>query len=153
MTPALLVRPWRAGDARLLKQASAGLSPASLWHRFGAGTSKLPQAYLRMLDGPAPGSAVRVALGPCGVVGWAEARPMTGGESEVAVVVLDNWQRRGIGTRLLRTLLDDGAVRDRRLHAYIRPGNTAALCLMRAVATPGLRSVPADEYVHYTLAP
>lgn len=52
--------------------------------------------------------------------------------AEVAFEVVDSWQGRGVGRRLVAALADVAAEEGiRRLHATIAPDNRAALALMR----------------------
>lgn len=152
------VRPWRDGDAGLLRQAGAGLSTGSLRRRFGIGTPSVPRAYMRMLDrqpacSPGTGDeSMVVALDGDRLVGWAETRQVEPGEAELAVVVLDAWQGQGVGTRLVRALLAEPAESGRTLHAYVLPENTPAHRLVRAISPDGYERTNSDGYVHYTLS-
>lgn len=153
--PHVRVRPWRTGDAALVREAGDRLSPRSLWGRFGVGTTSLPRAYLRMLEQhPADdhGIAMVVALHDDKVIGWAESRPVPGGDEELAVVVVDDWQCRGVGSRLVRALLQDPARTRQVITAYVLGENTAAHRLLRSVAPAGVERNRSDQYVHYRLA-
>jgi GNAT superfamily N-acetyltransferase len=152
------VRPWRTGDAELVRRAATGLSTSSLRLRFGSGTPSVPRAYLRMLEhqpacsrGTGDESLV-VALDGDRLIGWAETRPAGPGEAELAVVVLDDWQGRGVGTLLVKALLAEAATSGRTLHAYVLPENSPAHRLVRAAMPDGYERVYHEGYVHYTLA-
>ena len=151
------IRRWQHGDAERLRRAGAGLSAGSLRLRFGSGTPSVPREYLRTLERLPASSAggdasVVVALDGDRVIGWAEARAVGSGEAEVAVVVLDDWQGRGVAKRLIRAVADEPAAHGRTLHASVLPENTAAHRLARAVAPDGLERAYRDGYVHYKLA-
>jgi GNAT superfamily N-acetyltransferase len=104
------------------------------------------------------------------LVGWAEfARGASPAEADVALLVLDGWQRRGVGTALLRSLLPrivDAGVKI--LHADVELDNEAVRGLLGAVlgqpdrvpdpvapAGPGyqhrLSADIADGLLHYML--
>ena len=142
----------------VLRQAGAGLSTGSLRLRFGTSTPSVPRGYLRMLErqpacspGNGDESMVVVALDSDQLIGWAETRPIGPGEAELAVVVLDDWQGRGVGTLLTNALLVEPA-KGRKLHAYVLPENTPMHRLVRAISPDGYERTWRDGYVHYTLA-
>jgi GNAT superfamily N-acetyltransferase len=81
-------------------------SRATLCQRFHAPVSGLPPRYLDwVLQDPAPGHLVLVAREGDDVVGIAEAHHGREGAAEVAVLVEDAWQGRGVGAELFRNLL------------------------------------------------
>jgi GNAT superfamily N-acetyltransferase len=163
------IRPWRPGDERLL--AGAGISPASLRSRFFAGTPRLPAAYLHHIARvPRTEWDAQVALldrgpGAGRLVGWSEfARAGSPAEADIALLVLDRWQRRGVGSALLRSMLPriaDAGVKI--VHADVELGNHAARGLLGAVLGPiepvppgsghqeHLSAVIADGLLHYML--
>jgi GNAT superfamily N-acetyltransferase len=102
------MREWRSGDEVLLARAGAELSPASLYARFLAGVPALPAAYLRLVaSAPRWRWDAQVAVRDGRMIGWAEFARMSPAATaaELAVVVVDAWQRRGIGTALVSSLL------------------------------------------------
>jgi GNAT superfamily N-acetyltransferase len=133
---AIEVRAWRAGDEALLARAGSEFSPASLYARFLAGVPDLPAAYLRLVaTAPRWRWDGQVAL--CGgrLIGWAElARSApTGTRAELAVAVVDAWQRRGVGTALVRSLISRcPAAGVTEVVAEITPSNVAARGALRA---------------------
>jgi RimJ/RimL family protein N-acetyltransferase len=137
-----LVRPWQPGDERLLLRSASGISPASLRSRFFAGVPRLPPAYLRHIA-TAAGREWDAQVALCGdrLVGWAEfTRAGSPAEADIAVLVVDRWQRRGVATALLRSMLPrvtEAGVKI--LHADVELGNEAVRRLMAAV----LGEVPA----------
>lgn len=131
MKPAeVTIRPWERGDFARLAAAAPLLSARTLRLRFWTGMPTLPVMYLRSTEQrwPLLWDAV-VALDGDQLVGWAEYgrnrdAPQT---ADVGVCVVDAEQGHGIGTALLRALLDRarcaGLVS---LHADIDPVNLVA---------------------------
>jgi GNAT superfamily N-acetyltransferase len=142
------VRPWRAGDERLLARCAADISAASLRSRFFAGVPRLPATYLRYISS-APRCEWDAQVALCGrrLIGWAEfARAGSPAEADVAMVVVDGWQRRGVGTALVHSMLPRIAGAGVKiLHADVELGNEPARRLMGAVLgpVPGLDPPPA----------
>lgn len=150
------IRPWRRGDEMLAVAAEDHLSTASLSHRFLTGTGgRLPGAYLRhVATGPRFIWDAQVAAVPGHLIGWAEfgRRPDSPADADLAVLVADPWQRRGVATALIRALLPrcvEAGVR--RLHADVSPTNHAARELLRSLFSPGLTAAFVDGVVHYEL--
>ena len=108
---AVLIREVRSGDAPLLAEGFARLSYESRQLRFLTGKPNLTPAELRYFteidhhDHEALG-----ALNPVDGRGLGIARYIRHAEdpagAEVAVTVIDEWQRRGLGTELLNRLAD-----------------------------------------------
>lgn len=120
----------------------AGLSPRSRYLRFHAPVPRLPAVVrdrLVAVDGighiafvaEAPGVDGPVPVGIARVIRNA-ARP---GRADIAVAVVDDWQRCGVGTRLLTELV---AVAERRgvrlLQGDVLAENVAIIALARRVA-------------------
>ncbi|WP_433287719.1 N-acetyltransferase family protein [Pseudonocardia sp. CA-142604] len=110
MTGPVRVRELRPGEFDVLDAVFAGLSPTSRYQRFHAPLLQLtPQSRERLaaVDGRTH-LAVAAFAGttPVGI-----ARLIRVGDycAELAVEVVDAWQRRGIGTRLLRAVAALGA--------------------------------------------
>lgn len=107
----LIVRPIRPQDADLLPGLHARLSAQSLYRRFMASVPTPPSRetleHLTTVDYVDRLALVaEVAQAPAGTpllvaVCRYECLPDPPGTAEVALVVADDWQRRGIGTRLL----------------------------------------------------
>jgi len=144
------VRPWRTGDEALLRAAT--ISTASLTSRFMVGTQSLPAMYLRHVRTVGRDRwDAQVAVLDGRLLGWAEYgrwRPY-GDEADIAVLVVDAWQRRGVATALFRAMLPRCAADGVRVvHADVAPENVAA----RAAASSFLgRPTFRDGMVHYRL--
>lgn len=117
------IRPARSDDAERMREFLSGLSARTQTLRFLAGVGRPGDGLLRALLTRDADRDVLVALrrgadGGERIVGHAMSvrcalRP--GGEgappTEIAVVVADDWQGRGIGERLVRRLLTRAAAR------------------------------------------
>src|SRR5918992_923985 len=103
----VLIRPYESADGELVEAMSARLSKHSLYERFFAGTPSLPPKYLATL-GKADhhDREVLLAVNAGAVIGIAEyARDRDAPDlADLAVLVADDWQRRGIGRRLVTAL-------------------------------------------------
>jgi GNAT superfamily N-acetyltransferase len=150
-----LVRDWTAADVHAVQDAARHIAPEQLYNRFLTGTSTLPRPYLRHVRDAWPtrwDAVVAVTTeahtGSEQVIGWAEAgraRHVTGptctagahgpaawngrewAAADIAIVVVDHWQRRGVGTALIDTLVARCQQRPvLRLTADILASNVAA---------------------------
>ncbi|SDT10465.1 GNAT family N-acetyltransferase [Actinoplanes derwentensis] len=123
-TMAAEIRPWRRADLSLLRAAAGSFSAQTLTARFLTGTCVLPTAYLHQLEQAE--HLIEVAFVDGTPVGVAECVGC-----EIAVFVADEWQRRGIGTGLVRALLDRCAASGMtRVSALSAAGNTAVAALL-----------------------
>jgi acetyltransferase len=132
----LVIRDWRAGDAERIGAVAPRISPHSLYQRHLVGTSRLPPPYLRMLRANDPPRSTtwlaHLAVLDGTVAGWSEHQRLPSGEAEFAILVVDEFQRRGIGLRLARAALARcradgiGTVR-----AVVLPENLAVRALLR----------------------
>jgi GNAT superfamily N-acetyltransferase len=110
-------------------------SSATLAMRY-QGPAADADRYLGHLLGPRFGRslAVETASGRLVALGhllW------DGDENEVALIVEDEWQRRGIGTALLRTLVEMAAEAGRAsVYAVTRSANTGMVAAMRELGLP-----------------
>jgi GNAT superfamily N-acetyltransferase len=136
VSPFARLREWRPGDESLLAQAGAELSPASLYARFLAGVPTLPAAYLRLVaTAPRWRWDAQVAMRDGRMIGWAEFGRMSpdGTEADLAVAVVDAWQRHGVGTALVSSLLPRcRAAGVTVLSAQVAPSNVAARAALRS---------------------
>ena len=130
----MLLRPIRPGDAPALTRLYDRLSPESAYQRFFAVMRRLPPDWARILaDVDHDRRAAIVAAGPEGeLIGVARYGTEPGAdEAEIAVVVQDAWQGRGLGTILLSALLDHAVSRGiTRFLAYVLADNHRMLRLV-----------------------
>jgi len=134
----LRLRPIRSDDAARLVEYYGHLSAHTAYQRFFTVMKRLPPDWARLAA--TVDYRRRLALvaerGPrdnpelIGVARYeATDREDT---AEVAFVVQDGWQGRGLGTIMLRELLDAAAARGmRRFLAYVLADNTRMLDLLR----------------------
>jgi GNAT superfamily N-acetyltransferase len=141
----LLLRPVRADDKRRIAQAFERLSPRTRYRRFFAPMVRLGEQDLRYLTevdhhdheaiaavNPENGMIVAVAR-------YVRSDDPT--EAEVAVVVGDPWQGRGVATALLQRLV--GRAREEGIDhfvALVMSDNAEALELFRHLAPGGSRT-------------
>jgi GNAT superfamily N-acetyltransferase len=145
----LTVRPIRPADAPLLEAGLARLSPQSVYQRFLSPKPRLSRRELRYLtevDGVMHHALVALdADGDLVAVGrWVRDadRPE---EAEIAIVVADCLQRRGVGRGLGLALADAACAHGvRRFTATILPGNRAAERLL-AVVQERLEARPCSD--------
>jgi len=109
----VLIRQVQSGDAPLLADGFARLSSESRRLRFLTGKSNLTSAELRYFtEIDHHDHEALAALNPVDGRGLGIARYIRHAEdpegAEVAVTVVDEWQRRGLGTELLNRLADRG---------------------------------------------
>lgn len=127
------VRPATADDVPAVRELHAGCSARSRQRRYLSGADPSPARLRRLLE-PARGSTLLVTAASGGA-----AEPVVamanllgeGDEAEAALLVRDDWQRRGLGSALLRRLLG---------HAD-RAGYAAVLLHVQAENTPMLRTL------------
>lgn len=114
------------------------LSPEARYQRFGAPVSDLTDAhwrYLTRVDGIS--HVALVALHDDAYIGVARLIVLddAGESAEVAFLVDDAWQRRGLGSLLRDRLLDAARARALdRLYAWVLPGNVAIRKLLASAA-------------------
>ncbi|WP_231336167.1 GNAT family N-acetyltransferase [Actinomadura graeca] len=101
------IRPYGVGDRERLRRMSDHLSKASLYTRYFAGTPRIPDHHVRAMDRLDHWDReAMVALLAGEIIGLAEyIRDVRWTwRAEIAVMVADPWQRRGIGGRLVADL-------------------------------------------------
>jgi RimJ/RimL family protein N-acetyltransferase len=138
----LLVRPATTDDADGVRHLHDRCSPATRQRRYPGGTKGPSSPQLRRLLEPHHGlTLLAVHHDPASrenrVV--AMANLLTEGDlGEVAVIVEDTWQRRGIGTALLRRLLAyAGRAGFTALVAHTRADNVAMVHTLRRLGDTG----------------
>jgi acetyltransferase len=108
-----LVRPVRAADAPLVQAFVRALSPQSRRNRFFGPVRELSPAQLERMtrsDGTTGIGLVALAAdGAPRIVGIAQHAVCDPPHAELAVVVADDWQRQGLGERLVAALLAHAA--------------------------------------------
>jgi GNAT superfamily N-acetyltransferase len=138
----IMIRQLTPDDGAVVDAVFAGMSPYSRYLRFHAPLPRLTAALragLTRVDGTDRVALVAEVRAPWGVQPVGIARLVRTGEheAEVAFSVVDLWQRRGVGRRLLGEL---GELAEqlgyRRLHAMVLGENRAAFQLLLA-AFPG----------------
>jgi RimJ/RimL family protein N-acetyltransferase len=153
---AVLIRPIRAGDAPLLADGFSRLSASSRWMRFLGPKNALSPAELRYLtevdhrDHEALGALDQAGGRGVGIARYVRqvADPQA---AEVAVTVVDDWQRLGLGTVLLAQLSDRArAAGIRRFTALVATENEAGIRLLRRMNAEFVRR-EADT-VEYAIA-
>jgi GNAT superfamily N-acetyltransferase len=153
-----VVRPIHAGDVELERRFIEALSPSSRRFRFLETMSSPSDALLRQLTAIDPSTdAAFVALIADGdqqrEIGVARfsARP-DGHDCEFAVTVSDAWQRKGLGTVLMKRLIDVAKARGiAAMHSNDSAENT---CMRQFADHLGMRHQrdPDDStLVRYTL--
>ena len=155
----VLIRPVQPADAPLLADGFARLSPRSRQMRFLTRKKQLSGAELRYFtDVDHHDHEALVALTHPGGRGVGIARYIRHAAdphaAEIAVTIVDDWQRRGLGTELV-TRLSDRARREgiHRFTALVAEDNTAVARMLRnASASLAGRSPGTAEY-EITLMP
>lgn len=103
-----------------------------------SGTHSLPPSYLKSLERP---SLRQVAVYRGRLVGLAECvwPPEGDGPPDMAIMIADEWQRRGVGRRLaiglVRRCVAAGV---RYIEGQTEAENVAAVALVRSVTRPGV---------------
>ena len=139
MAPLLHIRPITAADSARVAAAFADFSDRTRYQRFLAPKPRLSSAELRYLtDVDQRRHVALAAVDPAddafvGIARYA-TEPGDHETADVAVVVADAWQGRGVGTRLMRELVARAAANGiARLTATTLQDNSAARELLRRV--------------------
>lgn len=101
----LVLREVRDGEEELLETVFAGMSARSRYLRFHGAVPRLTAAVRRRLvavDGRRHVAVVALVSGRA--VGIARCLDLGDGRAELAVEVVDAWQRRGVGNDLVRAV-------------------------------------------------
>lgn len=132
----VVVRPIEPGDKDRLLDAFARLSDESRYRRFFAPMRQLPADTVRYLtEVDHRDHEALIALSDAGeMVGVARyVRPAAGSEAaEAAITVIDDWQGRGLGGKLLQRLADRARQQGvQRFTALVKVENPAAVRVLR----------------------
>lgn len=146
------IRPVREADAALLADSFGRLSARSRWMRFLTAKTELTAAELRYFtdvdhhDHEALGALDRNGRG-VGIARFVRDRADRQA-ADVAVTVIDAWQRRGLGTELLARLSDRACEEGiRRFTGVISAYNAPMAGLLeRLRAEPVLRELDTVTY-------
>ncbi|MFD3451487.1 GNAT family N-acetyltransferase [Streptomyces sp. NPDC058691] len=127
----------RAGpeDLAAARDLHRRCSPATLAHRYHGPVADVDR-YLNHLLSPRFGQTLAVETVSGRVVALAHLL-WDGDETEVALLVEDAWQRRGIGLELLRRLVAQAVEADcESVYAVTRATNTGMIAMMRRLGLP-----------------
>lgn len=137
----VLVRPIRMSDEEPLQRLLYELSDESRYLRFMCHKSAHPREEMqKLVDSDYAASMALVVCEPVSGDLIAMARydidPGTG-LAEIAFVVRDDWQRRGLGTCLMRRMVEIGRARGvRGFSADVLPGNMGMMLVFQQSGLP-----------------
>jgi len=155
----VLIRQLQATDATLLAGIFTRLSPASRWMRFLAAKNHLTEAELRYLTNiDHHDHEALTALDHPGRQGVGVARyirhPGDPRAAEIAITVIDDWHRRGLGTQLVTQLADRARHAGiTRFTALASADNAAISGLLRSIRAEVVRNQAGTVEYQITLAP
>lgn len=140
---AILLRPIRPTDDQLLRRHFYSLSPESVQRRFNRMVRTLTAGTVRDLVNPDYKSHMAMVA----VLQEGEAETLlataryyvneANNTAELAMAVLDDWQNRGLGRQLLRSLIEHAQqTRLSALIAYVRPDNIGMVHLLQTCGVP-----------------
>ncbi len=149
----IVIRPIRPEDAGIEQAFVRNLSPQSRYYRFMQSLRELtPEMLVRFtqIDYDRELALIAVTTSPDGGIELAVGRYITnpdGGSCEFALVVADEWQGRGVGTRLMQQLIEAARARGfRSMDGEVLANNAP---MIKFVAGLGfeIRSDPNDEHI------
>jgi acetyltransferase len=139
---ALLFRPAQPSDEPRAHAAFHTLSEETRHNRFMAAVNEIPADILASLRHPDPARELMVVCLRLDADGQ-EAEPVgagrivhtAGGDSaDLGIVIVDAWQRRGVGARLLRILIDNARRRGLlQVRGHVLATNEGMLALAHAM--------------------
>jgi len=145
----IVIRPIRPEDAEIEQEFIRNLSEESRYYRFISTVRELPQRMLvRFTQIDYDREMALVAVTQRGgrdiQIGVARYTIDSGGETcEFAIAVADDWQKRGIGGRLMVNLMDAAREKGlRRIEGDVLTANTRMLRFMQAL---GFEVLPSAE--------
>lgn len=119
-------------DAAELTDLLRLLSPASAFMRFLVGFGEPKPSLVRALLATDPARGALLAVLPGGTAVGHACWSVRDGVVDVGVLVLDGWQRRGVGRALVEAAVGRaGAAGGTRLHLDVHPENRALLASLR----------------------
>ena len=138
--PDLIVRPVHAGDAERVRRLFERLSPESIYRRFFTLFPAPPANVVRHLTAldHSDHEALAVLDGQeiVALASWDRLAPAAA-EAEIAVLVEDGWQHKGLGRALVRMLSGEATRRGITvLKATVLADNHPARHLAMSVARP-----------------
>ncbi len=136
------------GDANLIRLFYWRLSSETIYRRFLSPIKPPANALVKKLvDVDHHDREALIALDERGIVGVARYATGAGASREVAVVVADDWQGRGLGTMLMRRLAHIARMRGiAAFHATMLGDNRRAQSLVRGLS-PGATMRFEDGYL------
>nr|WP_083976288.1 GNAT family N-acetyltransferase [Herbidospora sakaeratensis] len=129
----LVTRPMTADDAQGVREMHERCSPESLRSRYFGPVPRLSDAVIRMFTNPERGITLVTHLAgePGSVVAMTNLMDLGSGESEVALLVEDRWQGRGLGRVLMRCAVALAPSRRARvITASVYAANTRMLAIL-----------------------
>jgi GNAT superfamily N-acetyltransferase len=135
-------------DANLIRLFYWRLSKETIYRRFLAPVKPPANALVqKLVDVDHHDRDALIALDERGIVGIARYATTRDGDHDVAIVVADDWQGRGLGTLLIRRLAHIARMRGiASFHATMMGDNTRAQSLVRGLS-PNTRMRFADGYL------
>jgi len=100
------IRPVRPGDRKELTAMLARCTAQARYRRFHGVTDHFPEHYLAGALAGDPRHVALVAFTPAAIVALASCVTQPDGSGELAILVQDACQRHGLGSRLLRRLVE-----------------------------------------------
>jgi GNAT superfamily N-acetyltransferase len=154
----LTIRPIQINDLELQRDFIRRLSPEAKRFRFFGGVSELPSPELRRLcdvDGKYSMAFVATVIRngrevEIGVARYARAGTNT---REMAVTVADEWQHRGLGTTLVKHLIEAAKLNGvTQLNSVALVDNNAMAALAKDLRMVSMRDPSDPHQVIYSLA-
>ena len=132
----IVIRLARPRDARDIELMHERCSERSRFHRYFAPMSTWREENLRRISGEHRGATLVAVAEDSDIVGLGNVFPVGPDETqvaEIALIVDDAWQGRGVGTLLLRHLIDAARrLGFTRLVAYVHADNPSMVRLLLA---------------------
>jgi GNAT superfamily N-acetyltransferase len=155
----LTIRPIQIDDLEMQRDFIRGLSPAAKRFRFFGGVRELPSPELRRLcdvDGKNSMAFVATVIrnGREVEIGVARYAPYAGSNTrEMAVTVADEWQHRGLGSTLVKHLIETAKFnRVTLLFSVALVDNDAMAALAKDLGMVSMRDPSDPHQVIYSLA-